>query len=134
MIAPEVKELESAIGEIWEIAGRLGLDPYPVHFEMVPATIKKAVPAATSDLPSMALSLQGGGSIGLDPAGQQDPAKTGEPKALTSVFVFDLEFSSGSRIWTLGNRVHVRFNHDPEPLGLQAYRNARRLFLAKFNV
>jgi stage V sporulation protein R len=39
MMTPEARELEQAIGQIWEIAGRLGLDPYPVHFEMVPATI-----------------------------------------------------------------------------------------------
>jgi len=39
MIAEETRQLEKAIGEIWEIAGRMGLDPYPVHFEMVPATI-----------------------------------------------------------------------------------------------
>jgi len=34
-----VRELEEAIGEIWEISQRCGLDPFPVHFEMVPATI-----------------------------------------------------------------------------------------------
>ena len=34
-----VRELEEAIGEIWEISRRFGLDPFPVHFEMVPATI-----------------------------------------------------------------------------------------------
>jgi len=39
MIPNEVRELEDAIGEIWELARRMGLDPYPVHFEMVPATI-----------------------------------------------------------------------------------------------
>jgi stage V sporulation protein R len=39
MSTQDVRELEQAIGEIWEIAGRFGLDPYPVHFEMVPATI-----------------------------------------------------------------------------------------------
>jgi stage V sporulation protein R len=39
MIAEETRELQEAIGRIWEIAGQLGLDPYPVHFEMVPATI-----------------------------------------------------------------------------------------------
>jgi stage V sporulation protein R len=32
-------ELESAIPEIWAIAQRLGLDPFPVHFELVPAGI-----------------------------------------------------------------------------------------------
>jgi stage V sporulation protein R len=34
-----VAELEKAIERIWEIARRLDLDPYPVHFELVPATI-----------------------------------------------------------------------------------------------
>lgn len=32
-------KLERAIEQIWEIAKRMGLDPYPVHFELVPATI-----------------------------------------------------------------------------------------------
>lgn len=35
----EIRELERAVGQIWEIAERFGLDPYPVHFELVPATI-----------------------------------------------------------------------------------------------
>ena len=39
MSPEEVRQLEEAIGEIWEIADRFGLDPYPVHFELVPATI-----------------------------------------------------------------------------------------------
>jgi stage V sporulation protein R len=34
-----VKQLEAAIGQIWEVAQRFDLDPFPVHFEMVPATI-----------------------------------------------------------------------------------------------
>src|SRR4051812_33138722 len=39
MTPDEVRELEQAIGEIIVIADRFGLDPYPVHFELVPATI-----------------------------------------------------------------------------------------------
>ncbi len=34
-----VRELETAIEHIWDIARRMGLDPFPVHFELVPATI-----------------------------------------------------------------------------------------------
>ena len=34
-----VAELETAIEQIWEIAQREGLDPYPTNFELVPATI-----------------------------------------------------------------------------------------------
>jgi stage V sporulation protein R len=39
MISEDTRVLEKAIGEIWEFAQKMGLDPYPVHFEMVPATI-----------------------------------------------------------------------------------------------
>lgn len=35
----DLKELEDSIEPIWEIAQRLGLDPYPVHFELVPPSI-----------------------------------------------------------------------------------------------
>lgn len=34
-----VAELERAVERIWEIARGFGLDPYPTHFELVPATI-----------------------------------------------------------------------------------------------
>src|SRR5437764_10755141 len=39
MTPEEVRELEDAISQIIVIADRFGLDPYPVHFELVPATI-----------------------------------------------------------------------------------------------
>lgn len=34
-----VGELERAIDRIWQIAERFGLDPFPVHFELVPAAV-----------------------------------------------------------------------------------------------
>jgi hypothetical protein len=33
-----------------------------------------------------------------------------------------------------GQRVHVRFDHPPEPLAVQAWRALRRLFLRHFDV
>jgi len=40
MIDKEVRELEEATEQIWEIATcNLGLDPFPVHFEIVPASV-----------------------------------------------------------------------------------------------
>jgi stage V sporulation protein R len=39
MVDREVKELEEAIDRIWEIAAKFGLDPFPVHYEIVPATV-----------------------------------------------------------------------------------------------
>lgn len=35
----EVQELEKALEQIWEIAVKFGLDPFPTKFEVVPATV-----------------------------------------------------------------------------------------------
>src|SRR6185369_15978079 len=36
----EVRELEKALEQIWDVAtGKFGLDPFPTHFEVVPATV-----------------------------------------------------------------------------------------------
>jgi stage V sporulation protein R len=35
----EIKELEIAVEQIWEVARGFGLDPYPTNFEIVPATV-----------------------------------------------------------------------------------------------
>ncbi len=35
----EIKELEKTLEQIWEIARRFGLDPFPTRFEIVPATV-----------------------------------------------------------------------------------------------
>ena len=35
----EIADLERSLERIWEVARRFGLDPYPVRFELVPATV-----------------------------------------------------------------------------------------------
>jgi stage V sporulation protein R len=35
----EIKDLEAALDQIWEIARKFGLDPFPTRFEVVPATV-----------------------------------------------------------------------------------------------
>lgn len=92
------------------------------------AQIKREVPAATDELPSMTLSLQGGGKIGLD------PSKSGDGKALEKLFVLDLDLVTGAPAAYIGGRIHVRFEHQPEPLADQWYRDVRRIFLKRFNV
>jgi putative peptide zinc metalloprotease protein len=101
-------------------ADRLG---HPIH-----ARIQREVPAATDELPSMTLSLQGGGKIGLD------PGKPGDPRALEKLFVLDLELPPGEQAALIGARIYVRFEHEREPLADQWYREARRAFLKRFNV
>ena len=39
MLDRELKELEQALEQIWEIALKFGLDPFPTRFEVVPATV-----------------------------------------------------------------------------------------------
>lgn len=39
MINDELQQLETAIDQIWEKGTQMGLDPYPTHFEIVPAAV-----------------------------------------------------------------------------------------------
>lgn len=96
--------------------------------EVIPARVRRAVPAATDKLPSPAFSLQGGGQISLD------PSKPGDQKTLEGLFVFDIDLQAVPRFKSIGSRVYVRFQHRPEPLGLQWYRSIRQILLKKFNV
>ena len=56
------------------------------------------------------------------------------PKILTPVFQFDLEIPRGTALDALGMRVYVRFAHKAAPIGVQAWRAARRLLLRRFEV
>ncbi len=95
------------------------------------ARVIREVPAATRALPSLALTLEGGGDIGLDPqSGQQ-----GAPLALEPFFLLELAPRAGALSGeALGQRVHVRIGHSPEPLGVQLYRVVRDLFLERFMI
>jgi putative peptide zinc metalloprotease protein len=94
----------------------------------VTARILRQVPAATDELPSMTLSLQGGGRIGLD------PNRPGDGKSLEKLFVLDIELPPGEEMSYIGERIHVHFELEREPLANQWYREVRRVFLKKFNV
>ncbi|MGL6047409.1 MAG: hypothetical protein ACRC02_13210, partial [Vogesella sp.] len=96
---------------------------------LIPATMVREVPGATRDLPSLALSLQGGGKIGLDPDASHEA-----PVALNALFQFELRFDNRAVPRTLGNRVYVRFIQQPEPLASQWYRALRQMFLKRFAV
>lgn len=93
----------------------------------VPATIARAVPAAQFDLPSTALSTQGGGSVVLD-------TSSGQPRTLEGIFVFDLAPERSPGPLLLGSRVYARFDHGAEPVGYRLLRAIRQVFLSTFNV
>ncbi len=96
--------------------------------ETLSATVIREVPAASGELPSLALSDRGGGSIVLD------PRKTDRPSALEPVFHFELRLPPRAGDLHIGGRVYVRFDHGSEPLANQTYRSVRRLFLKRFSV
>lgn len=92
-----------------------------------PGRIVRAVPEATRELPSRALSLEAGGPF---PA---DPRDTKGVTALNRVFLFDVALPPELRQVPFGTRIHVRFALDWEPLGWQVMRRVRQLLLARLD-
>lgn len=92
------------------------------------ARLIREVPGAHEQLPSKALSLEGGGQHGTDP---RDPQGL---KTLQRLFQFDLELPPEVGALHIGTRVYVRFQHRAEPLAKQWGRRLRQLFLSRFNV
>lgn len=102
--------------------------------ETIAARIRREIPGASDRLPSAALAVPGGGRFGVDPRNISDNDAIERPKILTPVFQFDLEIAPAVRLDALGMRVYIRFEHEPAPIGQQAYRAARRLLLRRFEV
>ena len=94
----------------------------------ISAVLWRVVPAATQQLPSLALSSQGGGAIATD------PRDTEGVTTLQRLFQLDVQLTSDARVSNVGGRVYVRFDHGWEPLVQRWYRHLRRLFLARFYV
>ncbi|WP_338847207.1 HlyD family efflux transporter periplasmic adaptor subunit [Massilia sp. W12] len=90
--------------------------------------ILRQTPQAQEELPTAALGLNGGGQLAVDP---QDPNGM---KLLERVFFLDLEIPQQAGVRTFGARVHVRFEHQAEPLALQGWRRLRQLFLSRLHV
>lgn len=81
-----------------------------------------------NELPSAALSVNGGGVI---PTLPDDPQNL---KTLDRYFVVDLRIPANTPPAAFGERVYVRFDHGWEPLAWQWLRRLRQLFLSHFNV
>lgn len=96
--------------------------------EPIPAVLGRTVPAATQQLPSPALSSQGGGVIATEARDLQGT------RTLTRFFQLDVHLPSSQALSALGERVYVRFDHGQEPLAQRWYRQLRGLFLARLAV
>ena len=96
--------------------------------EALPGEILREVPAATNQLPSRALGMDGGGPFAVDP---RDPEGL---SSLDTVFQFDVGLPEDAPVDYVGGRVYVRFDHGTEPLAGQAWRSLRRVLLRRLGV
>lgn len=92
------------------------------------ARIVREIPALEASLPSLALATRGGGRIVLDPGDS-----TGR-RTLQNLLHLDLMLMHPHEFDTVGERVLIRFTHDPTPVAQRIYRRARQVFLKHFNV
>jgi putative peptide zinc metalloprotease protein len=93
-----------------------------------PVSVLREIPSASNELPTAALSPNGGGHIQVDPNDKEGL------KTLDRVFFVDLSLPTEAVPGAFGGRVYVRFDHVGEPLLGQMYRRLRQLFLSRFHV
>ncbi len=92
------------------------------------AEVAREVHGGTNQLPTAALGSAGGGLFATDP-GDREGRTT-----LERVFEIEISLPLEGRTEYLGTRMYVRFDHGYEPLGIQAWRALRQLFLRRFGV
>lgn len=93
-----------------------------------PAEIIRQSPEAVNQLPSAALSTEGGGLFIVQPDSKNDLL------VQQKIFLVDLKFDPQQHTIPLGTRAYVRIDHGGEPLATQVYRRVRQVFLRQFNV
>jgi putative peptide zinc metalloprotease protein len=94
----------------------------------IAARIVRETPAAQQEVPSLALTTEGGGSIALN------PSQTQRPQALFSYFEIDIELRDPAASALLGSHVYVRFKHPREAVAWRLMRSLRQFFLGRFRV
>lgn len=93
--------------------------------------VQREVPAGEEYLPSKVLATEGGGQLATD------ARDTRGARTLERTFQFDIAIQDAAAAGApmfFGERVHARFEHPAEPIGVQWLRSARRLFLSHFHV
>ncbi|WP_020175415.1 PqqD family peptide modification chaperone [Methyloferula stellata] len=93
------------------------------------AEIVREIPSAEQEVPSMALTTQGGGTIAVDPN-----SKSPKPQALFGLFQFDIALDSSVPVDYAGERAFVLFDFGKEPIAWRFVRAFRQAFLSHFHV
>lgn len=92
------------------------------------AQMQREIHGGSNKLPTAALGSTGGGEFAVSPSDAQGRT------TLERVFEVELSLPIAARTDYLGSRVYVRFDHGYEPLGMQAWRALRQVFLRRFGV
>jgi putative peptide zinc metalloprotease protein len=95
--------------------------------EVITGRVLRELPAGSSELPSRALAIGGGGSLAVDPRDEQGL------RGLQRSFQLEVALPQDG-LALYGGRVHVRFEHPPEPLAAQLWRPVRQLLLGRFQL
>jgi putative peptide zinc metalloprotease protein len=93
---------------------------------VIPAHLVHAVPEASMQVPSGALSTQGGGDIVLDPSDAQ------QTRALERVFIFTFALDQPATGALIGERALLRLDLGEDPIGFRILRLLRQVFLRHF--
>ncbi|OPL14111.1 MAG: peptidase M50 [delta proteobacterium MLS_D] len=118
---------QAQVGKIRRDVRSVTARPADRVFHSISAHLVREVPAASTDLPTLAFALEGGGSFALDPR-ESEAQRSFEP-------LFYFEVALDERIENrLGARVYLRFEHDSETPASQWYRTLRRVFMRTFNL
>jgi putative peptide zinc metalloprotease protein len=121
-----VKQTDIALVRDRTKAVKVRLADDPGH--TIDATILQHVPSATDRLPGRSLGSLGGGLVTVDP---KDPEGT---TATEDIFLVDIALPQEVAVTRVGTRVHIRFEHESEPLAGRLYRMIRQLLLSRFTV
>jgi len=111
-------DIESVRGDVNKVEVILAEDLDRIYT----AEIVREVPGIRTELPSLALSTEGGGKYALDPEEIEAP-RSFEPFFQFEIFLKDLPANR------IGERVYVRFVHTPEAIVYRWLRTARRVLL-----
>lgn len=122
VVVPQ-EEIDVVRTRIQSVAVRIASAPE----EVLAAQVAREVPAGKDQLPSRALALDAGGPFAMD------PRDTEGRRTLNRVFQFDVA-TEHDLAAPVGTRAFVRFDFEPLPIGLQAWRQVRQLFLSRFDV
>lgn len=107
------------------VSVRFAYDPSHVYA----ATVVREVPAGDRALPSLALTIDGGGAIATV------AGRDGTPEAAQRLFQFDVTLENAAALRpAFGMRTFVRLELEPLPIAWQAALRLRQLLAASFDV